>query len=224
MLFRSLYGIAAGGGQGFGTLFRSTPGGAFTVLHAFNGSDGAMQFPACCSHGALAALVLSPGGDLYGYTLTGGLPGCQSGFGCGVVFRYSTTSGFSVLWKFTGGADGSGPSALVFGSDGFLYGTTFGLPDNNGAVFKLSTTGSLTVLHSFCSAPACADGFAPQGLGEGPDHQLYGYYHGSSAPNYIYRISRSGTLTPLVPLLPALGDNWGDGAADFVAGADGAMY
>ncbi|MBS0446725.1 MAG: hypothetical protein JSR59_12345 [Proteobacteria bacterium] len=220
----SVYGISQNGGSGHGTLFRRAADGSFSVLHAFDGSDGSMQVPSCCSHGVLASLVVAPSGDLYGYTLTGGQSGCQSGYGCGVVFRYAAATGYAVLWKFTGGSDGSAPSGLVYASDGNLYGTSYGFPDNDGAVYKLTTGGVLTVLHGFCSQANCADGHAPDGLGVGPDHNFYGHYHGVSAPDYVYRITPAGVITPLVALLPAIGNNWGDGAANFIAGSDGAMY
>ena len=43
----------------------------------------------------------------------------------------------SVLYTFTGGSDGSGPSALIQGLDGVFYGTTAnGGSSNLGTAFK----------------------------------------------------------------------------------------
>jgi uncharacterized repeat protein (TIGR03803 family) len=72
------------------------------------------------------------------------------------VFGAQAAVVFSSLYSFTGGNDGSYPqSALVQGSDNNFYGTTYGGGtggygwQGNGTVFKISTNGALTTLHSF---------------------------------------------------------------------------
>ena len=77
----------------------------------------------------------------------------------GVVFKLDTTGTETVLYSFTGGADGANPYAgLIRDSAGNLYGTTYGGGTSNwGVVFKLDTTGTETVLHSFTGG---ADGGA----------------------------------------------------------------
>src|SRR5687767_5217540 len=60
----NFYGTALNSGpRGAGTVFRITPAGTLTVLHAFGGDDGAQ--PA-------GALALAPDGNLYGTTWSGG--------------------------------------------------------------------------------------------------------------------------------------------------------
>ena len=84
----------------------------YSVLHTFKGSptDGA-------SPGA-AHLIGDSAGNLYGTTQLGG----ASGYG--VVFRLDM-AGETVLYSFTGGADGAYPSTgLIRDSAGNLYGTT----------------------------------------------------------------------------------------------------
>lgn len=213
-----LYGMTQSGGAGFGSLFRYATDGSFSVLHDFTGNDGSMQIPTFGVHGARAYLVAAPTGDIYGYTVTGGNANCQQGFGCGVLFRYSPTSGFSVLWKFTGGSDGSTPSGLVYASDGNLYGSAIGLPDNDGAVFQVSPAGAFKVLHTFCQQPNCTDGYGPQGITEGPDHKLYGYYE-----HAVYSMTHDGAITPLVPII-GTANYTGDLAGNFIAGSDGGIY
>jgi uncharacterized repeat protein (TIGR03803 family) len=62
---------------------------------------------------------------------------------------------YSVLYTFTGGEDGANPSAsLIRDKKGFLYGTTLsGGAFGNGTVFRISSKGKETVLHSFKGAP-----------------------------------------------------------------------
>src|SRR2546421_545381 len=109
----------------------------FTVLYSFTGStDGALP---------IAGLVRDKAGNLYGTTNGGGTSGA------GTVFKLDTTGTETVLHSFTGSTDGSFPVAgLVRDKAGNLYGTTeLGGTSGAGTVFKLDTTGTETVLHSF---------------------------------------------------------------------------
>ncbi len=147
----NLYGTTtSGGGHKAGTVFKLTPtaaGWSESVLYSFTGgADGGMS-------GSGAGLILDGAGNLYGTTGSGGV------YGQGVVFELTPTSdgwAESVLYSFTGGADGSGPFAgLIFDSAGNLYSTTWGgggLDCNCGVVFKLAPTSSgwiESVLYSF---------------------------------------------------------------------------
>jgi uncharacterized repeat protein (TIGR03803 family) len=83
---------------------------------------------------------------------------------------------FTILYSFTGGADGSGPHAgLIRDAAGNFYGTTYAGGDLSckcGTVFKLDATGKETVLHSFTNNP---DGAYPQaGLVRDAAGNLYG--------------------------------------------------
>jgi uncharacterized repeat protein (TIGR03803 family) len=97
-------------------------------------------------------------GNLFGTTSEGGAVGSQLCLlGCGVVFEVDEKGNETVLYTFTGGADGSHPAAsLVRDSNGNFYGTTeLGgtvndlCPSGCGVVFKLDSAGKETVLHSF---------------------------------------------------------------------------
>jgi len=84
----------------------------YTVLHSFKGSptDGS---------GPESGLIGDSAGNLYGTTLGGGASDA------GVVFKLDRTGTETVLYNFTGGADGSETSAgLIRDSAGNLYGTT----------------------------------------------------------------------------------------------------
>jgi len=118
----------------------------FKVLHTFHGKDGA--FP-------LGQLLRDGDGNIYGTTGEGGSGKCY-GYGCGTVFKLSSTG--KLLWSYSfNGKDGFDPYAGVLrDAKGNLYGTTsFGgiIPKNNdpgsGVVFKLDTARKETVLHKF---------------------------------------------------------------------------
>jgi uncharacterized repeat protein (TIGR03803 family) len=121
----NLYGTTAFGGSsttcpaGCGTVFKLSPTGTETVLHSFTGPDGANPY---------AGLVRDAAGSLYGTTSSGGVKSsaCQGGSEtCGVAFKLSPTGTETVLYSFTGGADGDVPYAgLIQDAAGNLYGTT----------------------------------------------------------------------------------------------------
>jgi uncharacterized repeat protein (TIGR03803 family) len=150
----NLYGTTVYGGacaldtRGCGVVFKLSPTGAFTVLHTFTGGlDGGNPY---------AGVTRDAAGNLYGTTVSGG----AHRFG-GVVFKLSPSGTETVLYSFTGGADGAEPYAdVIRDAVGNLYGTTIvaGVsPVCCGTVFKLSPRGTFTVLHSFTGA----DGSAP---------------------------------------------------------------
>ncbi len=101
----------------------------FKTLHQFTGGkDGSAP---------VASLIFDQAGNLYGTTQHGGAQGL------GVVFKMTPSTDGSwkekVLHEFTGGDDGSNPSAgLIFGQTGNLYGTTAsGGAHGGGVVFQL---------------------------------------------------------------------------------------
>jgi uncharacterized repeat protein (TIGR03803 family) len=137
----NLYGTTAGGGSGGGgTVFKVDPAGKEKVLYSFTGgTDG----------GWPNGLIRDEQGNLYGTTLFGGLAPASSPCGvsfCGVVFKLDPTGKETVLYSFTGGADGANPSAaLLRDCAGNLYGTASSGGDLScfppygcGVVFKLN--------------------------------------------------------------------------------------
>jgi uncharacterized repeat protein (TIGR03803 family) len=130
----------------------------YSVLYTFKGPpDG---------ENPVGSLVRDTAGNLYGTTSQGGDPNCPPNRNCGVVFKLDRTGHETLLYSFTGNADGGGPTgALVRDGQGNLYGTTFTGGDLNcfdtfgcGVVFKLDTNGTETVLHTFAGK---ADGASP---------------------------------------------------------------
>jgi uncharacterized repeat protein (TIGR03803 family) len=158
----NLYGTTTGGGaSGAGVVFKVDTSGNETVLYSFTGAaDGDSPF---------AGLVRDSAGNFYGTTNGGGASGA------GVVFKVNTSGNETVLYSFTGGADGSSPLWVTLARDsaGNLYGTTAGGGASNaGVVFKVNASGNETVLHSFTGG---ADGGSPYtGVILGPGGNLYG--------------------------------------------------
>ena len=124
----NLYGTTPYGGRSLvGVVYKVDVHGNETVLHSFSfGGDGAV--PA-------GSIILDAKGNLYGATSKGGA------FGQGTVFTLDPAGDESVIYSFTGGADGSSPQAGVFlDTTGNLTGTNV-FRDRlvSGVVFKLTS-------------------------------------------------------------------------------------
>lgn len=202
----SLYGTTNGGGiyggtcgnYGCGTVFKLTHSGSGWILRTLyrfaGGSDGADP---------QARVVFGPDGSLYGTTAAGG-QGVQA-----TVFNLrppitackaaSCLWSETVLYDFTGGADGATPNYgdVVFDQAGNLYGATINGGDyNDGVVYELTHSGggwTESVLHSFAGVP---DGGGPySGVIFDKAGNLYGTTIGGGDQNYgtVYRLTPSGS-------------------------------
>ena len=147
-----------GGHGGNGVVFKLDTTGNETVLYTFKGQpDGALPY---------AGLILDTAGNLYGTTLQGGNRGCSSNGSCGVIFKLDTSGNETLLYAFTGKADGGNPNGpLVMDATGNLYGTAAwgtlsGGGAGDGVVFKLEPSGKETVLYTFTGG---VDGGGPDG-------------------------------------------------------------
>jgi uncharacterized repeat protein (TIGR03803 family) len=120
---------------------------------------------------------------------------------------------FTTLYSFCAQplcADGANPEArLIQGTDGDFYGTTAGggaIGNGYGTVFKITPSGTLTTLYTFCSQINCTDGADPRaGLIQATNGDFYGTtYEGgantsdcSNGCGTIFKITANGTLTTL---------------------------
>ncbi|MGA8763274.1 MAG: choice-of-anchor tandem repeat GloVer-containing protein [Candidatus Sulfotelmatobacter sp.] len=192
----NLYGTTLEGGNlscglqsfGCGVVFRLDTAGNLQVLHTFlGGKDGSAPG---------ANLMAGADGSLYGNTINGGGGNCTSGpydNGCGVIFKIARNGRYSILYRFTGGADGAFPdTALVHDGSGNLFGVapdggpTCSFPLGCGTVFKLAPNGIFTVLHGFTDVP---DGEAPRGLTISSTGVLYGTAAGGgSGDGVVYKV------------------------------------
>lgn len=168
--------FAGGGGQncqtggaypGCGTVFKVTPTGAETQLYKFDYSADDIS----------PYLVAGSNGDFYGFT-QGDANRTIPGYG--TIFKITSAGVRTVLYTFTGGADGGNPSSLITGNDGNFYGTTAGWSGNDtscsnagscGTVFKMTPAGSMTVLYSFVGVTY---GTYPGSLIQSRDGNFYG--------------------------------------------------
>lgn len=215
----NFYGTTGGGGTsgGYGTVFQLTPTGSRRTLHSFSDTDGAQP----------ATVLQAPSGILYGIAEIGGI---TNG---GTVFSVTHKGTFTTIYKFcsqTNCTDGSIPIDLIQAFDGSLYGVTADGGTHNvtgGTVFKVSPSGTLTSLYSFCALQNCADGEEPLGLAQGSDGNFYGVTNSGGANNggTVFKITSAGQVTTLYNFCSQTA--CADGQApvgSLVQGTDGNFY
>jgi uncharacterized repeat protein (TIGR03803 family) len=186
-----------GANGNYGTVFKIIPTGALTTLHSFDGTDG---------YQLAASLIQATDGSFYGTAGQGGA------FGFGTLFHITASGLLTPLTLHSfDEADGKEPSAAVVqGTDGNIYGTTYecgayceGHYDEYGCgtVFSITPSGKLTTLYNFCPQDTdnCADGRGPNGIVQATDGNFYGttYRGGADNAGTIFKITPSGALTTL---------------------------
>jgi len=223
----NFYGTTYRGGTngGYGTVFKINSSGRLITLHSFNNSDG--NYP--------QGLVQAEDGNLYGTTYGGGANDA------GTVFKITPQGTLTTLYSFCARpncTDGANPWAVpIQAIDGNLYGTTVSggpnsdpefCPSGCGTVFKISTTGTLISLHSFCGETHCPDGYNPGSLLEATNGTLYGTTSagGNSAGSCNYGCGTIFRLTPGSAFSILYSFVGSDGAAPggLAQGADGNLY
>jgi uncharacterized repeat protein (TIGR03803 family) len=137
---------------------------------------------------------------------------------------------FTNLAAFNG-TNGASPDygSLIQATNGDYYGTTYsGGKYNGGTVFKVTPTGKLSDIYSFCAATNCADGANPwSSLVLGSDGNFYGTTNigGAFYAGTIFKMTLGGKLTTLYSFCPA-GGNCTDGEypVGLVQASDGNLY
>ena len=231
----SLSGAAAlsvqQGSSGKETLSLSSPSLSGTVQLSYRVSEGGAALPSSAFSFSPSSVTLSAGkavqvpltvktpSSLAGHDQVQ-VTASLSGASASATFPLTVT-GEQVICSFQGGSDGATPRAsLIFGSNGELYGTTYGGgTSNGGTVFQLApaTTGSgwtETVLHSFGSG---SDGGLPYAsLILGSNGDLYGTTYGGGTSN-------GGTVFQLSPPI-SFGGSWTEAVLhNFGSGSDGGL-
>jgi uncharacterized repeat protein (TIGR03803 family) len=201
----NLYGTTSApqpGTSGGGTVFRITPTGKLTTLYRFCLQSG------CPDGNSPSSLTLGADGNFYGTTQFGGDNTCRTG-GCGTVFKITPGGTLTTLYAFPGGWPlGVGPSAVIQATDTNLYGATFqggdstcGQGNGCGTLFKISRSGTFTLLHTF----ELSDGENPGALLQGTNGILYGATAVGGLNNYGTLLTLSLRVRSFVETVPTAG-------------------
>ncbi len=224
-----LYGTTAkGGANDSGTVFRMASNGTQfeTLVHfSYNGTE---------NKGAAPTTSLVEWADMamnrYFYGTTSG--GGENEFG--TVFRVTPEGILETLVDFTGTSGafpGEAPEgALIFASDGHFYGTTSaGGVNDEGTVFRLSPTGTFTLLFEFDSADMTNNGAFPRAALK--ETTASGVFLGTTVgggdngDGTIFRIDSFGVVTTLVHFSAYDTTNPGAGpTAPLILASDGNYY
>jgi uncharacterized repeat protein (TIGR03803 family) len=187
----NFYSTTGGGGRngtGDGTVFAMTQSGVLTTLYSFcsesNCADG--RFP--------GGLIQARNQMLYGGTGDGGANGG------GTFYRITPRGVLTTVYNFCSErncTDGSLPYIGVQGSDGDFYGmTTLNGANNYGTVFRITSEGALTTLHSFNNSDGAQ---ADTPLIQGADGKFYGTtgQGGNYGVGTVFQITSRGDLNTL---------------------------
>ncbi len=227
----NFYGMAFFGGAycvpqgGCGTIF-TLSGGTLSAFHSFDFQDGYLP----------EALVQGTDGNFYGVTNGGGTGSyCTASNGCGTIFQITPSGTLTTIYSFCSQencSDGEGPTGLMQGTDGNLYGTTsYGGIGGNcsggcGTLFSITFAGALTTLHNFTGTDGSFPWFSNLVLGA--DGNFYGTtFAGGTSSNCgggcgtIFRVIPGGTLTSLHSFNQKAGS---EPAGALVQGTDGNLY
>ena len=201
----------------------------FGALYHFAGGDRGI---------APGGVILGPNGILYG-SAYGGLPNCESGEYCGLIFglrrRPSACLTGSCSWlesvpySFTGPTDAWGGGGLVSDKAGNLYGISYsGGAQQQGAVFELAPSSGgwmESILYSFTGG---SDGGGPTSILVGNDGNLYGMaaVGGAHGGGVVFQLTPSGngwTETVLYDL-PYMSWGWGTNPHSLIQDSAGNLF
>ena len=180
----NLYGTTISGGVfNNGVVFKISTTGNYTVMHDMDANNGD-------GFDSEAPPVQGRDGNYYGTVK-------QTGIGFGAIYKMTPSGSFTTIHTFSSNLDGSGPTALVLGTDGNFYGTAhFGGANDKGTFFKVTPQGTFTVLHSFTGT----DGTEPYGpIIQASDGNFYGttFTGGQYNGGVVYKVTSAGVLTDL---------------------------
>jgi uncharacterized repeat protein (TIGR03803 family) len=217
-------GIAAGHNCACGVVFKITAAGKLQVVHFFDGTNGQNPF---------GPLIQASDGSFYGTTSSGGTSPIYGG----VVYKVTSSGAFTNLHSFSG-TDGNLPlNGVMQATDSNFYGTTQsgGTCGNCGTVFRITPSGTFSVLYNFASTTGANPATA---LFQHTNGTLYGAAASGGAHNSGVFYDFGLGLQPFVSLLTTSGKagqgigilgqnfsattsvNFGTGAATFTVVSD----
>ena len=204
-----------------------------SVLHSFTGTATDGDAP--------NSLIEAQDGNYYGTTAFGGSAGSctdsnNSTVGCGTVFKLSSGT-VTVLYSFSGGADGGEPTGIIQGPDGNLYGVAaFGgssqgngkclagtVDTGCGTIFEIApssppASGKLVPIYNFTGG---SDGAYPNPLTMGTGGVLYGsaldcsQCSTSDAYGVLFSFSPAGASGVTPTILSTFGTSKGQNGSSF---------
>ncbi len=158
-------------------------------------------------------------GNLYVTANAGGIVNGNCLFGCGQILAMTPAGGVTQIHAFDIVAEGSAPrGGLTLGADGNLYGVLSGGGTTGyGSIFKMTTAGTVTILHAFSGTEGNAF-FPPI---QAADGNFYGSTSNSGFNGVLYQLASSGKFK----ILHTFNRNVdGDGGSPLVQGTDGKLY
>jgi len=205
----ALYGTTQyGGANGMGSVYKITTAGVLTTLYSFGTATGD-------GGGPLAGLTLGTDGNFYGSTED-------------TIFKVTANGTLTTLCSL----DAGNVSVLVQGTDGNFYGTTqLGGANDEGIIFQVTPSGTITQLYSFAGLSSSNAGTnTVAGLIQASDGNFYGttQYGGANGEGSVYRITPTGTFTTLYSFpavsLTDVNEGGAQPTAGLVQGSDGNLY
>lgn len=217
----NLYGTTQeGGALGNGTIFNSTPAGAYTVLAKLTGTGG-------------AAPGIQPGDGLLpgaGTTFYGTVSAGGSAANDGLLFSVTSGGTYTPLITFSGNTAQNGslagqlPISLpADDGNGNLFGTTSqGGMNNLGTIFEYDSSQMPHTVHEF----AAADGGNPFAGLVLKDGTFYGTTSSGGANGFgtIYSITPGGAFLKVLDFNGQSGPNKGSQPGALTLGPDGNLY
>jgi uncharacterized repeat protein (TIGR03803 family) len=201
----NFYGTTQGtynAAYGNGTIYKITPEGSLTILYVFSlCTSNCSAFPG-------SGLTLARDGVFYGVS---GSPLATPDAFDDLVFWISSSGTFTNLLFVCPDQicpTNAGPyGTLLQANAGNLIGPGPGGANGEGAIYKMTPSGTPTVLYSFCADSTCHDGYQTTSpLVEAPGGDFYGtnVYGGSGTHCTLaagcgtaFRVTFDGTLTKL---------------------------
>jgi uncharacterized repeat protein (TIGR03803 family) len=200
------------GANNYGTVYKLTLAGAYSLLYSFQGPPNDTLFP--------LGLIEGTDGDLWG--LGNGWIVSYGG-----VFKITLAGKESLVYAFKGDPDGASPyTNLIQGSNGDFYGTTEeGGSAQEGTIFEVTAGGKETVLYSF---PNQTEGAYPSlPLTQAPNGLLYGAATdcagGGCSQAGLFDITTKGAYKNLY-LYPLVCSNCGQPEAPLLLSTNGTFY
>ena len=179
-----------------GSIFRLSPDGTHTPLYVLDSHDGT----------DMSGLVQAPDGHFYGTTRLGGANGS------GMVFRFTVDGEFNQVASF-GRFEGISGHPLIVGADGHLYGRFDYAGEGGSNVFRVTTTGSLTVVVG-------PDPIYAHALVQARDGFLYGVSDQDGPFGSVFRLTKDGIKT----IVHAFTADEGSAPRSLMQASDGDLY